>query len=348
MTPEQIFESPDLFLLSFEEKDATFIDMDRAAYHRSVFLDGRISPRSQTMRRMPLAQLHALSQRYPLGEVCYIFHVAHCGSTLLARALDVPASNLVLREPMALRQLGVQAGAALFGDEHGEEWRRRTRLAHQMFSRRYARGAPTIVKANVPVNFMIPELHALGGAATSISIYFSLEDYLVAILRSPNHRRWVDSVSGEVRHAISALTGSSSPQSSAETAALLWLAQMRIYHELISRSERAASLNAEDLFNRPKETILAASAHFGQPQSEADAQRVIESDLFAHYSKNPKVAFTNQARLERKRAMRAELQTELAQARALIERLPAARNLPQRLGRNLLGGEGANLLESAP
>lgn len=346
MNPDQLFGSPDHFLLSFEGNDALFLDMDRAAYHRSVFLDGRISPRSQTMQRIALAQLHSLSSKHPLGDVGYIFHVAHCGSTLLARALDLPDVNLVLREPMALRQLGVQA-AALFGEAHGEEWERRTRLAHQMFARRYASGAPTIVKANVPVNFMIPELNEIAGNPAAIAIYFPLEDYLVAILRSPNHRRWVESVSAEVGRAIRALTDGATPQSAAEAAALLWLAQMRIYHQLIERNPRAASLNAEDLFNTPKQTILAAFAHFGQPQTAEVAQRIVESDLFSQYSKNPKVAFTNDARLERKRGMRAEIKDELAQARALIERLPAARTLPPRLGRNLLGGEGAPLLGPA-
>jgi hypothetical protein len=347
MNPDQLFDSPDLFLLSFEEKDAIFIDMDRAAYNRSVFLDGRISPRSQTLRRIPLAQLEELSARYPLGEVGYIYHVAHCGSTLLARALDLPDSNLVLREPMALRQLGVQ-GAARFGADPGETWRRRARLAHQMFARRYAQGAATVVKANVPVNFIIPEFNDIAGAPPSIAIYFSLEDYLVAILRSPNHRRWVESVSGEVRPAITELTGVAAAQSGAEAAALLWLAQMRIYHQLMVRNDRAVSVNAEDVFNRPGDVIAAAFAHFGQPQSPALVERITQSDLFAHYSKNPKVAFTNAARLERKRAMRAEIQPELDQARALIERLPPAHTLPERLPRDLLGGEGARLLEVNP
>lgn len=346
MTPDQLFESPDLFLLSLEENDAIFIDMDRDAYHRSIFLDGRISPRAQRLTRVPLRQLEDLSSRYPLGEAGYIYHVAHCGSTLLARALDLPQSNLVLREPMALRQLGV-LGAAHF-DDPGETWRRRARLAHQMLARRYAKGAASIVKANVPVNFIVPHFDDLAGGPPSIAIYFSLEDYLIAILRSPNHRRWVENVSGEVRPAIAALTGAAAPASSAAAAALLWLAQMRVYHRLMEKNPRAASLNAEDLFNRPGETIAAAFAHFGQPQAPGVVEAIAGSELFARYSKNPKVAFTNEARLQRKRAMRAEIGAELAEARAAIERLEATHTLPERLPRDLLGGEGARLLEASP
>lgn len=345
MNVDELFESPDQFLLAFEGKDAVFIDMDRAAYHRSVFLDGRISPRSQSLTRAPAAALENACVRATAGgEVGYIFHVAHCGSTLLARALDLPDANLVLREPMALRQLGVRAGNASLGKADDEEWKARARLLHRMFARRYVKNGPVIVKANVPVNFMIPRLSEIAPAAPAIVIYFSLEDYLVAILRSPNHRRWVDSVSSEVRHGITTLTGESSPRSTAESAALLWLAQMLIYHELLSRNARAASLNAEDLFNRPLDTVRAAFGHFGQPQTEEVIQRIVASDLFERYSKNPSVAFTNAARLERKRSMRTEIAAELAQARALIDRLPAAQKLPSRLGADLLGG-GVDLLE---
>jgi len=44
LTIDDLFASPDHYLHSFEGDAAVFVPMDRAAYHRSIFLDGRISP----------------------------------------------------------------------------------------------------------------------------------------------------------------------------------------------------------------------------------------------------------------------------------------------------------------
>src|SRR5438128_6215682 len=102
LTLDDLFVSPDHYLHSFEGDSALFVPMDRGAYHRSIFLDGRISPASDQSMHLPAAALNAGAQAP--ARTGWIFHVAHCGSTLLARALDDPGSNLVLREPLALRQ----------------------------------------------------------------------------------------------------------------------------------------------------------------------------------------------------------------------------------------------------
>src|SRR5436305_6486131 len=105
LTLDDLFASPDHYLHSFEGDAAVFVSMDRAAYCRSIFLDGRISPVPGGAMRVPAAMLAGRVPRpAPTG---WIFHVAHCGSTLLARALDQVQTNIVLREPLALRQLAL-------------------------------------------------------------------------------------------------------------------------------------------------------------------------------------------------------------------------------------------------
>src|SRR3954469_24815034 len=134
LTLDDLFASPDHYLHSFEDDAAVFMPMDRPAYQRSIFLDRRISPAANQVLRLPV---QALSQgvRRPL-PTGWIFHVAHCGSTLLARALDHADSSLGLREPLALRQL------ALAPDSE------RLQIVLAMLSKRYRADRPTIVKAN--------------------------------------------------------------------------------------------------------------------------------------------------------------------------------------------------------
>jgi hypothetical protein len=134
--------------------------------------------------RVPLSALSGHARATPANS--WIFHVAHCGSTLLARALDAPGANLVLREPLALRQLALAPDPA------------RLAVTTAMLSKRYQADAPTLIKANVPVNFLLPELVALNPGARAIFLYLGLDDYLLAILRSDDHRAWLRRVTQQL------------------------------------------------------------------------------------------------------------------------------------------------------
>ncbi|MBA3897531.1 MAG: hypothetical protein H0X36_10455 [Sphingomonadaceae bacterium] len=247
---------------------------------------------------MPVAALPPRTPR-PTG---WIFHVAHCGSTLLARALDREDGPLVLREPLALRQLGVGYDAE------------RLALAAAMLGKRYRADAPTIVKANVPVNFILPELMALDPGAPAILLHYALDDYLLAILRSDNHRAWLGRVSAELAGHLAAA------DDDATRAASLWLAQMRAFEKAIARFPNMRSLDAEALFATPAPVIAAASAHFGAPMRADEAEAIVAGPLFATYSKDPGVAFDNDARVARRAGLARTLAPELAKARAWVEK----------------------------
>jgi hypothetical protein len=336
MDVTRLFDSPDFFPLAFEPQALVLAEMDRDAYNRSIFCDARISPKAPPARA-PIAPLLEYNAAHPpqRPNIGYIFHVAHCGSTLLARALDVKSSNLVIREPMLLRQLGVQRSAH-FGTTPPDDWRQRLDLATTMLNRRYVANGPVIVKANVPVNLIVDELMAAGPQQPAITIYFSLEHYLQAILRSPNHRRWVESVSQELKGGIDGIVGPAAPdQSHAIAAARLWLAQMLTYDAALRKYPNAASLNAEDLFDTPREVTAASFRHFGQTVDEPQLDAIMSGELFSRYSKNPKVAFDNAARHERRRALAAEIAPEVAEARAYVE--ASGHKLPDRLPKPLIG-----------
>ncbi|HUQ13381.1 MAG TPA: hypothetical protein VM055_03810, partial [Novosphingobium sp.] len=184
VAPAALFASPDRYLHSFDGDDALFVAMDRAAYARSIFLDGRISPAREGTERVAVEAL--LASVPDPAPMAWIFHVAHCGSTLLARAIEALGPNLVLREPLALRQLALAPDPA------------RLALTLAMLSRRYDRAAPTLVKANVPVNFMLAEIAAFDPSAPAILLHCGLRDYLLAILRSDHHRGWVRGVTTQL------------------------------------------------------------------------------------------------------------------------------------------------------
>ena len=302
LTLDDLFASPDHYLHSFEGDAALFMPMDRAAYHRSIFLDGRISPAANQLMRLPVG---ALTRQVPKpAPTDWIFHVAHCGSTLLARALDQLSANLVLREPFALRQLGLEPKAD------------RLALVAAMLSKRYQKDRPTIVKANVPVNFVLPDLVAFDGDARAIFLHCNLRDYLLAILRNEKHREWMRRVTSD----LAAHLGDVSPLPDDERAAALWLAQMRAFEAAILRLPNARTLEAEAFFTDPARYVKLAAEHLQVPMTGAEVDETVSGPLFATYSKNPELPFDNEMRLARLSEVAESMRPELDQAQAWVER----------------------------
>ena len=297
----QLLGSPDHYLHSFDENDAIFVPMDRAAYRRSIFLDRRISPASDGAMRVPVAALDSPSAALPTG---WIFHVAHCGSTLLARGLDeLSTANLVLREPLALRQLALSPDSV------------RLQLALKLLSKRYPETGATVIKANVPVNFLLDAIADADTQAPVILLYCGLTDYLLAILRSANHRAWLRNVTSQLAGSL----GDLSHLPDAELGAALWLAQMQQFAATIKRMPHARSLDAEHFFGMPQEILGAAAKHFSIAANRAAIEAVVIGPLFSTYSKNPAQPFDNNARIERREALVAQICDELAAGVRWIE-----------------------------
>lgn len=302
LTMDDVFGSPDHYLHSFDGDAAVFVPMDRAAYHSSIFLDHRIVPAGEGSMAVPATAL-TREARAPL-PTGWLFHVAHCGSTLLSRALDAMGANLVLREPLALRQAALAPDAA------------RLRLVAAMLGKRYDPDLPSLVKANVPVNFLLDDLATLLVEPRVVLLWLPLRDYLLAILRNDNHRGWLRRVTAQLRHRLGDLTG----VTDAECAAALWLAQMRAYAGALARWPGARTLDAETFFAAPAPTLKAAARLFAIAIDDAVIDEIVAGPLFATYSKNPALPFDNATRMERRRALETSLADELALAQAWVER----------------------------
>ena len=327
---DTIFGTPEYHFLSFDGDDALFVRMDRLSYHRSIFLDGRISSPEPQPIRTPLAPLIVEARGREIPRTGWIFHVAHCGSTLLARMIDQPQSGLVLREPPPLRQLGIQSA----GGRQSRDWADRLRLAVAMASRRFEPSQRTVVKANVPVNFILPQILELDPGAPVILLYFALEPYLLAILRDADKRAWVDRLTRQLGPALAAATGLRPEAPTAERAAALWLAQMLVFNTILNSIPSARSLDAEVFFASPAEVAEAAALHFNMSATEGGDEL---DRLTSTYSKDPSRPFDEAARRRRQEDDRGRLEQDLAKARRWIDSSPTSNGLPASLDRPLFG-----------
>ncbi len=327
-----LLNNPDFYLFGFENGDALFLRMNRATYGQSIFFDGRIVTLDDNLIRIPMALLLALPPEAAAApRFGWIFHMAHTGSTLLSRALDRPGKTLVIREPMTLRALGVEAAASRKDRLAADGWGERLHLALAMLNRRYLEDETVLVKANVPVNCIIPAV--LEGAVNpkALLLHFGLEDYLTAILRGPNHRKWVENIFSELRLDEHSEIGQSGELQIAEKAAALWLFQIRIYTEVLAANPGVRSLDSNILFDEPLRCLQAASDYFNCPIGEDEAQRIVSGSLFSTYSKNPNAPFDNTHRKARVAETQAALADEIVIARRWIALRLASWPLPERL-----------------
>ncbi len=334
-----LLHNPDFYLFGLENEDALFLPMNRESYAKSIFFDGRIKPTHDHVIRVPLIPLlTSVSQMIAtVPRIGWIFHMAHTGSTLLSRALDRPGKNLVIREPMPLRVLGVEAGALHKFTSESESWKKLLHLAILMLDRRYAKDEAILVKANVPVNAIIPDLLAKSPHPQALLLHFGLEDYLTAILRSANHRKWVDHIFSEIQLDKHPETAPFNALQNAEKAAALWLFQIRIYADVLAANSSVRSLDANILFDEPLPCLKAASDYFDCPIGDDEARSIVSGGLFSTYSKNPNALFDNERRKERVTETRLVLADDIIMARRWVESRLAISPLPERLAQPLCG-----------
>ncbi len=332
-----IFDDPRLMFFGFEGEYARFVPMNREAYSRSIFVDQRIQPADQQSFRVPLGPLmvHLAKIGFEPPRIRFIHHFAQSGSTLLARALDQPG-NLVVREPLHLRQLGVAAGAATDGPMPAEQ-RAVLAFSLSLLGKRFAAGSPLIVKGNVPISLLAGAIADLDPGQAAILLYFPLDDYCAAVLRTPGHQRWLESVTSEIELGSDPLVGDILRLSVAEKAAALWYSMIKRFERLLSLHPAMRSLDANQLFDQPAETIAAASELLDAGLGAAEASAIADGPLFSNYSKNPAIPYDQVTRVERREQAKAMLASDLHLARRWVEEHAAVAGLPAALDRPLLG-----------
>ncbi|MCY7338913.1 MAG: hypothetical protein LH465_03015 [Sphingomonas bacterium] len=324
-------------LFGFEGQFARFIAMDRESYARSIFFDGRVQPADQQFYRVPLEPLlaHLAETGFKPPRIGFIHHFAQSGSTLLARALDHPG-NLVIREPLHLRELGVRAGAANGGSLTAQQ-RALLEFSLSMLGKRFEPGSSLIVKGSVPVSLLASEIADLDPGRPAILLHFPLDDYCAAVLRTPNHQRWVESVTGEIGLERDPLIGDIAKLTVAEKAAALWYSMIKRFERLLALHPAMRSLDANQFFDRPGATIVAANELFDAGLGAGEARTVADGPLFATYSKNPRIPYDPATRVERREQAKTMLKAELGLARRWVEQRSGPAAVPPALDRPLLG-----------
>ncbi len=171
-----------------------FLPTTRRLISRASFLDGRtaIATGPEVACRLDEALQAAETPAFEEAENAapdrFIFHVAFCGSTRLARILDRPGRVLALREPNLLVELADWKAA--LDRRSGEDPRLAAlvRLTCVSLRSRWQPEEAVIVKPSNWVNNLLPELCLCGRRIRPVFVTSDRRAFLLAVFRGGRER----------------------------------------------------------------------------------------------------------------------------------------------------------------
>lgn len=144
------------------------------------FLDERALAPGTEGAWFPWRLFEESAARAGAAAPAYLFHLGHCGSTLVSRLLEAATGVRALREPLPLRTFAVDKAEESEGTALLAPQARARRLG--LFERLWARGG-AVVKATSICNGLIDDV-----AATSPAVFVAIpaRDHLAALLGGAN------------------------------------------------------------------------------------------------------------------------------------------------------------------
>ncbi len=167
---------PDAFLFKLDifAQRALVVRLSDSDLRKAAFVDDRMLQVQRQAVWMSLNHLVDPAEPFAPPLPAAIFHIGHCGSTLLSRMLQALPGVLAIREPLILRTLAdlrrePEATARL----DTRQWDRLFRRSLALVQRR-ARGNRLIVKATSSCNGLIAPWMACDPAARGVLMHIDL------------------------------------------------------------------------------------------------------------------------------------------------------------------------------
>ena len=326
-----LYSSPALLpqKLDLIARRTLLLEVDERLYHQSSFLDDRmIDDRTSGF----WTGLEALPPPVRQRSALWIFHIGHCGSTLLSRLLPALCPVLPVREPPPLRTLAETL--RLLGDPlcrlRDVQWQQLFLTYVALYSRTYDERAIALIKPSSDCSNLIrPALDAHAGSR-SILMHQSLETYLAAMLVGPDPRLDIEG------HAVTRLMDLHAFLGDRETLRLYelkpvervvvgWFAGVAGLHQALRACEgRVHALDFDVFVQDPASEILRLTRFIGMPANEDQVSAVVGGTLMKTYAKAPEYRFSPSDRAsqlaENRRRSAAEIDAGLRWAESLVQR----------------------------
>lgn len=306
--------------LNLPNDSVLLVRLGEADLRDHSFLDERILTPQMNFEWLGWSEFETAAKALPEKIPAYIFHIGHCGSTLLSRLVSAATDTQPLREPLPLRTIALDRAhgrAAFFA---GQSMRARLGL----FERVWARGlSKVVVKAtSVCTNLM----GMVNPAAPMVFIVQQPETHLAALLAGENSLQDLRGFA-QNRYVRLAECDIDMPPladlSVGQLAALSFLAEAVSANRVLT--ERSVTVLDFDRFLRQPDECLAEVCR--QLDLDTDSERcraAVAGPIMRTYSKAPEHAYGPDLRNELIAASRVRNGSEIETGMQWINRLAAS------------------------
>ena len=267
------------------------VELSADEIRAASFLDQRVlqpTTKGTWIAWQPIADI--FNNAPPGNPVSFIFHVGHCGSTLLSRLLQLLDGTQSLREPLPLRILAQDMADAGEGRSFLDPDSQLERL--QVLSKMWSRGAEhTVIKATSICTDLLPAIASVVPATRFVFVYNRPETHIATLLAGENA---LQDLKGFAQIRLQRLQHATGIElclhrlNPGQLAALSWLSEA--VSTTCSREAHAGDilpLEFEALIVEPAETLAATASFLGITASAGLIESAVQSDVLRTYSKAP-------------------------------------------------------------
>jgi len=187
----KVLTSPYVFLsgIDIENRAFLFLETNREVLSKSAFIDGRETISSKQHIRVSFEDVFSSKMNTAKkSESRFIFHMAFCGSTLLARTLDVKGKSLSYKEPQVFIDLSTikASNHALYKDKNS--WGKLLAFTLSKFDACFTDQEQNIIKPSNWVNTIADDLLLNRAGQKALLLTIEPKDFLIAVFRGGGDR----------------------------------------------------------------------------------------------------------------------------------------------------------------
>lgn len=329
--------SPDLLpqKLDLIGRRALLLEVDERRYREAPFLDDRVIDESTTGFWVDLEALPEPDAGKPAPDPRWIFHIGHCGSTLLSRLLPAACPLLPVREPPPLRTLAesLRVLTQPVSRLSESQWRALLSRFVSLYSRTYRHDEPALIKPTSDCGNLIRLVMEGRPASRSVLMFQSLETYLAIMMDGADARMDIEG------HAVTRLSDFHDyvddhehlrlyELAPAHRVVISWLAGVTSFHKAMQEcADDLRPLDFDRLLEDPRHVLTEVMAFLGLPVEKSRIAAAVDGPVMQTYAKAPEYRYgptDRAARLAENRTRSgAEIERGLRWATSLVERYPS-------------------------
>lgn len=299
-TDHAIFSSPDWMLVGFDPDRYvfTFVKTSRARLKDAIFHDGR-TPISLDDELVVVPVQNALDWQFDLGILHtphrVIAHISFCGSTLLARTLDIDGRVMSFREPQVFVDLANAKAMCHRVSMESTQWSMITRFVLNQFQRAWRTKEVSIIKLSNWANNLLFDWSQLSEPLRLVVVHMDLESYIIANLRGGRRRleyslnllNHLTTASGKHRSVVAQVEASKADpfqQVLRHLATCYDLQQVLLFNaaQKMDRPQHVQWMTKSEIVDTPTVSVSRAARVFGLELDQETIEKAIARSLTNH------------------------------------------------------------------